>query len=79
MDRSNMKVQASRLGDEPREDDAAAMSPSERVAMVWKLTRTAWAFKGEAASKTRQMSFKKPLPIAIHHIGDRIIIKTARG
>ena len=33
------------LGEEP-EDDLSALSPGERIAMVWQLTRDAWAVMG---------------------------------
>jgi len=43
------------LADEGRGIDpaVAAMTPSERIALVERLTRNAWAFKGEQVDGTR--------------------------
>jgi len=43
-DRSHWTVRKFKLGEEP-EDDYSQFTPSERVAMVWEITKTAWAFK----------------------------------
>lgn len=45
-DRSSHIVRVSKLGEES-DDDVKFLSPSERLLMVWDLTRTAWTFKGE--------------------------------
>src|ERR1051325_11699933 len=43
-DRSQWPMRKYRLGEEP-EDDYSQFTPSERVAMVWEITKNAWAFK----------------------------------
>ncbi|HQR46017.1 MAG TPA: hypothetical protein PK598_08385 [Thermoanaerobaculia bacterium] len=46
VDRRGWPVRKLRLGEEPREDRSiAAMTPSERLGLVWPLTLNAWAFK----------------------------------
>ena len=44
--RSSWPVQKFALGAEP-EDDLSALTPSERVALVWRLTQDAWASAGQ--------------------------------
>jgi hypothetical protein len=45
-DRRNMTVRKYKLGEEPRIDpEIAALTPGERIDMVWELTKVAWAFK----------------------------------
>jgi hypothetical protein len=41
-----------RLGD-PEPDPYAAMTPAERIEMVWPLTLAAWAFSGKASDESR--------------------------
>jgi hypothetical protein len=45
MDRSDYPVRVTRLEDQGMDDEYAAMTPEERVAMVWTLTMQAWTFK----------------------------------
>ena len=44
-DRSHYPVRIRPLRDDTPDDATAQLSPSERVAMVWELTRQAWTFK----------------------------------
>jgi hypothetical protein len=45
-DRRNMTVRKYKLGEEPRIDpEIVALTPGERIDMVWELTKNAWAFK----------------------------------
>ncbi|HYI09901.1 MAG TPA: hypothetical protein VEK57_12625 [Thermoanaerobaculia bacterium] len=45
-DRRNMVVRKYKLGEEPRIDpEILAMTPGERIDMVWEITKTAWCFK----------------------------------
>ena len=45
--RANWPLRKSSLAEEGVED-LSALSPGERIALVWRLTQDAWAFKGEA-------------------------------
>lgn len=45
MDRSHYPTRKLTLQDEGRDDDVRRLTPGERVAMVWQLTRQAWTFK----------------------------------
>ncbi len=44
-DRSRYPVRKLRLQDQGADDDVGRLSPSERVAMVWQLTRQTWTVK----------------------------------
>ena len=44
-DRSHYPTRKLRLEDEDKYDDTAHLTPGERVAMVWEITKTAWRFK----------------------------------
>jgi hypothetical protein len=44
--RANWSISAHKLGEEPLHDLRAHTTPSERVAMVWRLTQDAWAMSG---------------------------------
>jgi hypothetical protein len=44
MDRSRYSTRKSRLASE-QNSDVDRLTPGERVAMVWQLTREAWTFK----------------------------------
>ncbi|HYH08570.1 MAG TPA: hypothetical protein VEK11_16055 [Thermoanaerobaculia bacterium] len=44
--RRNVTVRKYRLGEEPRiAPEILALTPAERIDMVWEITKTAWAFK----------------------------------
>ena len=45
-DRSTLKARIFPLGHEPLEDLSDTTTPSERLAMVWDLSREAWALTG---------------------------------
>ena len=45
MDRSQYPVRVTRLEDQGKDHDYAAMTPEQRFAMVWTLTLQAWMFK----------------------------------
>ena len=44
-DRSGYPVRKTRLHDDRRDPSLAALSPADRIAMVWTLTLQAWMFK----------------------------------
>jgi hypothetical protein len=44
VDRSSYPTRRLLLKEEGRDDDVAAMTPAQRVAMVWPLTVQAWTF-----------------------------------
>jgi type III restriction enzyme len=52
-DRSKWPVRVKHLRDAELEDDLRNRSPGERMTMVWPLTVTAWAFKGESVGESR--------------------------
>jgi hypothetical protein len=44
--RSNIWTRKYKMGEEPRVDHVErALSPGERIALVWEITKNAWAFK----------------------------------
>jgi hypothetical protein len=45
-DRSRLQARIFPLGHEPAEDLSDTTTPSERLAMVWDLSREAWALTG---------------------------------
>lgn len=45
VDRSRYPVRKIRLEDEGKDPDVRALTPSQRVEMVWELTKTAWELK----------------------------------
>ena len=54
--RPNIWARKYKLGEEPRIDHVErAMSPGERIALVWEITMNAWAFKepGWSAATSR--------------------------
>jgi hypothetical protein len=46
-------VRKRHLHDAQQDDDLRDVSPAERMSMVWPLTVTAWAFKGEPVGESR--------------------------
>jgi hypothetical protein len=46
-DRSNWPTRLIPLSEEGKDEDVLAMTPAERIEMMWPLTVRAWAFKGE--------------------------------
>jgi hypothetical protein len=51
--RANWPIRKLALADEAA-PDLSALTPSERIALVWRLTRDAWAFKGEPLPNYRR-------------------------
>lgn len=45
-DRSSWPVRTFRLGEEPGDDLSASTTPEERLGMMWRLARDAWASSG---------------------------------
>lgn len=45
MDRSEYPVRVTPLEDQGKDHEYAAMTPEQRLAMVWTLTMQAWMFK----------------------------------
>jgi hypothetical protein len=52
-DRSQWPTRKIRLEDEGEHSDVSQLTPGERVAMVWELTRTAWTFKDPTFRESR--------------------------
>jgi len=52
-DRSLWPVRLTTLAEEDKHSDVDHLTPSERVAMVWELTKTAWAFKDGDFAESR--------------------------
>jgi len=52
-DRSQWPARKIRLQDDDDRSDVAHLTPSERVAMVWEITKTAWAFKDPSFRESR--------------------------
>jgi hypothetical protein len=50
-DRSSLPTRLRRLSDEGDDSDVLALSPAERIEMMWPLTLSAWAFTGELLSE----------------------------
>jgi hypothetical protein len=46
-DRNQMRVRVLRQEDQADGADVAALTPGERLGMMWQLARDAWTFKGE--------------------------------
>lgn len=52
-DRSRWPVRQKHLHDPEPDDDLRDLAPGERMAMVWPITVTAWAFMGEPVGESR--------------------------
>jgi hypothetical protein len=52
-DRSQWRVRKADLHDPEPDDDLRHLPPGERMAMVWPITATAWAFMGEPVGESR--------------------------
>lgn len=52
-DRSNWVVRKSTLQEQDDDPDVAAMTPAERMEMMWPLALDAWAFMGEPVVEPR--------------------------
>jgi hypothetical protein len=48
-----MATRKSRVEDQGKEDDLIGTTPGDRMGMVWPLTLSAWAFKGERLAESR--------------------------
>jgi hypothetical protein len=46
-------VRVKHLRDPETDDDLRHLAPGERIAMVWPMTVTAWAFMGETVGESR--------------------------
>jgi hypothetical protein len=51
-DRSTWPTRLCRLSDEGNDDDVLALSPAQRIEMMWTLAVNAWAFMGEDVSES---------------------------
>ena len=51
-DRSHYKTRKTRLADQGKENDLEGTTPEERLEMVWEITKTAWAFRGEPVDES---------------------------
>jgi hypothetical protein len=52
-DRGNWPTRKLRLEDEDKHDDMAHLTASQRVAMVWEITKDAWAHKDAHVGESR--------------------------
>jgi hypothetical protein len=52
-DRSQYPVRKGTLTNEPKDETVAALTPSQRVAMVWALSVQAWQFKEPTFHESR--------------------------
>ncbi len=52
-DRSHWPVRKVRMHDPEPDDELSHLPPGERMAMVWPITVTAWAFMGEPVGESR--------------------------
>jgi hypothetical protein len=53
MDRSAYPTRKLRLDERQQDADVGAMTPGERMSMVWQLTLQAWAFAGKLPDEPR--------------------------
>lgn len=53
MSRRNVTVRVRRLHDPDEHAEIAAMTPAERIELMWQLAVDAWAFKGEPVGESR--------------------------
>lgn len=51
-ERSEWRERVHRIGDEPP-DDYSHLTPDERIALVWDVTMSAWAFKSGSSDEPR--------------------------
>lgn len=53
IDRSRRQTRRKHLHDPEPDDDLRDVTPGDRMAMVWPITVTAWAFMGEPVGESR--------------------------
>lgn len=64
--RRSWPVRKYRLGDEPPDDLRSTTTASERLGMVWQLTRDAWAMAGREIPDYP----RREMPIRVRRLGD---------
>lgn len=53
MDRNQMSVRIGKVGEDTMARELRALSPAERLGIMWQLTIDAWAFKGDPIAESR--------------------------
>ena len=53
MQRINYRVRKTTLADHSSTNDVASLTPGERMAMAWEITKDAWAFMGKPVDESR--------------------------
>ena len=53
MQRDQMPVRIRKVGEETMVRELRALSPAERLGMMWQLAIDAWAFKGDPIAESR--------------------------
>lgn len=53
MQRINYRVRKTTLVGQRSTNDVASLTPAERMAMVWEITKDAWAFMGKPLDESR--------------------------
>ena len=52
MQRRDYRVKKTTLADHSSTDDVASLTPAERLAMVWEITKDTWAFMGKPVDES---------------------------
>lgn len=52
MKRINYRVRKTTLAGKRSTDDVSSLTPAERLAMVWEITKDTWAFMGKPVDDT---------------------------
>lgn len=52
MQRINYRVKKTTLADHSSSADVASLTPHERLAMVWEITKDTWAFMGKPVDES---------------------------
>lgn len=53
MQRINYRVRKTTLAGQRSTNDVASLTPGERMAMVWEITKDTWAFMGKPVDESR--------------------------
>jgi hypothetical protein len=53
MAKRNITIRVRHLHDPDHDPELAAMTPEERIELMWRLAVDAWAFKGEPVGESR--------------------------
>ncbi len=53
MERKDVKVKKEKLSEQGKDEELRKTTASERIAMVWEITKDVWAFIGEKSAESR--------------------------